>query len=80
MKKLIKKYVIENKYVNEPIQVRIEKEDNWYLVTLKGLKTNYQADCYFKDFIELLNYTLNITFTNMAMEEEIKVLRERLNG
>ena len=79
MKKLISKFILKNELVNEDMIVRVEREDDWYLVTIKGVETNYTCDCYFKDFIELLKYTLNISFTNIAMEEEIKKLRSEVN-
>ena len=79
MKKLISKFILKNELVNEDMIVRVEREDDWYLVTIKGVETNYTCDCYFKDFIELLKYTLNISFTNIAMEEEIKRLRIEVN-
>lgn len=79
MKKLISKFVLKNELVNEDMIVRVEREDDWYLVTIKGVETNYTCDCYFKDFIELLKYTLNISFINIAMEEEIKKLRSEVN-
>ncbi len=79
MKKLIKKFILKNNLVNEDMIVRVEREDNWYLVTIKGVNTNYTCDSYFKDFIELLKYTLNISFTNIAMEEEIKRLQQEIN-
>ena len=37
------------------------------------------SDCYFKDFSELLKFTLNISLKNIAMEEEIKLLRNEVN-
>ncbi len=79
MKRLIKKYVLRNSLVNEDMIVRVEKEDDWYLVTIRGKDTNYTCDCYFKDFLELLRYTLEISFTNIAMEEEIRRLRKEVN-
>ena len=79
MKRLIAKFIFKNDLVNEDMIVRVEREDNWYLVTIKGVKTGYTCDCYFKDFIELLKYTLNISFTNIAMEEEIKRLQQEIN-
>ena len=79
MKKLISKFILKNELVNEDMIVRVERENDWYLVTIKGVETNYTCDCYFKDFIELLKYTLNISFTNIAMEEEIKKLRSEVN-
>jgi hypothetical protein len=79
MKKLISKFILKNELVNEDMIVRVEREDDWYLVTIKGVVSNYSCDCYFKDFIELLKYTLNISFTNIAMEEEIKRLRKEVN-
>jgi len=79
MKKLIKKFILKNELVNEDMLVRVEKEEEWYLVTIRGVDTNYSCDCYFKDFIELLKYTLNISFKNIAMEEEIIKLRNEVN-
>ena len=79
MKKLIKKFILKNELVNEDMLVRVEKEEDWYLVTIRGVDTNYTCDCYFKDFIELLKYTLNISFKNIAMEEEIIKLRNEVN-
>ena len=79
MKKLISKFILKSELVNEDVVVRVEKEDGWYLVTLKGTKSNYSCDCYFKDFIELLKYTLNISFANMVMEDEIKRLKSEVN-
>ncbi len=79
MKILITKFILKIELVNEDMEVRVEKEDDWYLVTIKGLDTGYTCDCYFKDFIELLKYTLNIAFKNIAMEEEIKRLKGELN-
>ena len=79
MKKLIKKFILKNELVNEDMLVRVEREEDWYLVTIRGVDTNYTCDCYFKDFIELLKYTLNISFKNIAMEEEIIKLRNEVN-
>ena len=80
MKRTIEKFILKNDYVNEDMQIRVEIEDGWYLVTIKGLNSGYKCDCYFKDFVELLKYTLNISLRSMALEDEIKVLKERLNG
>ena len=79
MKNLISKFKFKNELVNEDMIVRVEREDDWYLVTIKGIESGYSCDCYFKDFIELLKYTLNISFKNIAMEEEIKRLRSEVN-
>ena len=79
MKRLIAKFIFKNDLVNEDMIVRVEQEDDWYLVTIKGAESNYSCDCYFKDFMELLRYTLNISFRNIAMEEEIKRLRGDVN-
>ena len=79
MKRLIDKFILKNELVNEDMLVRVEQEDEWYLVTIRGVESNYSCDCYFKDFMELLKYTLNISFKNIAMEEEIKRLRGEVN-
>jgi len=79
MRRIIDEFMLKNELVKEDIIVRLEREDDWYLVTLKGKESNYTSDCYFKDFSELLKFTLNISLQNIAMEEEIKRLRSEVN-
>ena len=79
MRILIDEFILKNELVKEDILVRLEREDDWYLVTLKSKESNYTSDCYFKDFSELLKFTLNISLKNIAMEEEIKILRNEVD-
>jgi hypothetical protein len=75
MRRIVDEFIMKNELVKEKILVRVEREDDWYIVTLKGMDTCYTSDCYFKDFSELMKYTLNMAFKILAMEEEITKLK-----